>query len=119
VRRPSSPGARSARGPWHPEAGPATEEPSPWWPRARCPEAEKPRGYVTLIPGDGIGPRFGRRGAASSPPPASRSTGRPRSPVRGTIGEHGTALPPRVLTSVLKNKVALRVPRDPVGHPPP
>src|SRR6266704_1913677 len=71
---------------------------------------------VTLIPGDGIGPEV--MAAAVRVVTATGIEFDWETEIAGAsaIGEHGTALPPRVLASVLKNKVALKGPTEtPVG----
>jgi isocitrate dehydrogenase (NAD+) len=71
---------------------------------------------VTLIPGDGIGPEV-----VSAAVRVLTATGvefQWETQIAGAsaIGEHGTALPPHVLDSVRKNKVALKGPTEtPVG----
>jgi isocitrate dehydrogenase (NAD+) len=74
------------------------------------------RHRVTLIPGDGIGPEVAA--AAVRVLSATGIDFRWETEIAGAgaIGEHGTPLPPRVLTSILKNKVALKGPTEtPVG----
>ncbi len=71
---------------------------------------------VTLIPGDGIGPEV--MAAAVRVLSATGIDFHWETEIAGAsaIGEHGTALPPRVLASILKNKVALKGPTEtPVG----
>src|SRR6266700_8273005 len=71
---------------------------------------------ITLIPGDGIGPEV--MAAAVRVLSATGIGFHWETEIAGAsaIGEHGTALPPRVLASVLKNKVALKGPTEtPVG----
>ena len=71
---------------------------------------------ITLIPGDGIGPEV--MAAAVRVLSATGIDFRWETEIAGAsaIGEHGTALPPRVLASILKNKVALKGPTEtPVG----
>jgi isocitrate dehydrogenase (NAD+) len=71
---------------------------------------------VTLIPGDGIGPEV-----VAAAVRVLTATGVPfqwETQVAGAsaIGEHGTALPPHVLDSVRRNKVAFKGPTEtPVG----
>jgi isocitrate dehydrogenase (NAD+) len=71
---------------------------------------------VTLIPGDGIGPEV-----ASAAIRVLSATGvslewENENAGAGTMGKWGTALPPRVLDSIRKNKVALKGPTaTPVG----
>jgi len=71
---------------------------------------------VTLIPGDGIGPEV-----ASAAIRVLTATGlsfewENENAGAGTMGKWGTALPPRVLDSIRKNKVALKGPTaTPVG----
>jgi isocitrate dehydrogenase (NAD+) len=71
---------------------------------------------VTLIPGDGIGPEV--VAAAVRVLTATGVEFQWETQIAGAsaIGEHGTALPPHVLDSVRKNKVALKGPTEtPVG----
>src|SRR5262245_48472584 len=71
---------------------------------------------ITLIPGDGIGPEV-----AAAAVRVLSATGldlhwETQVAGAGAIGEHGTPLPPQVLSSVLKNRVALKGPTEtPVG----
>jgi isocitrate dehydrogenase (NAD+) len=71
---------------------------------------------VTLIPGDGIGPEV--VAAAVRVLTATGVEFQWETQIAGAsaIGEHGTALPPHVLDSVRKNKVAFKGPTEtPVG----
>jgi isocitrate dehydrogenase (NAD+) len=71
---------------------------------------------ITLIPGDGIGPEV--TAAAVRVLTATGIEFDWQTEVAGAsaVGEHGTALPPRVLESVRRNKVALKGPTEtPVG----
>jgi isocitrate dehydrogenase (NAD+) len=71
---------------------------------------------VTLIPGDGIGPEV--VAAAVRVMTATGIDFQWETQVAGAsaIGEHGTALPPHVLDSVRKNRIALKGPTEtPVG----
>jgi isocitrate dehydrogenase (NAD+) len=71
---------------------------------------------VTLIPGDGIGPEV--VAAAVRVLTATGVEFQWETQVAGAsaIGEHGTALPPKVLDSVRRNKVAFKGPTEtPVG----
>jgi isocitrate dehydrogenase (NAD+) len=71
---------------------------------------------ITLIPGDGIGPEVAA--AAVRVLTATGIEFEWQTEVAGAsaVGEHGTALPPRVLESVRRNKVALKGPIEtPVG----
>ena len=71
---------------------------------------------VTLIPGDGIGPEVSA--AAVRVLSATGIDIDWQTEVAGTsaVGEHGTALPDRVLESIRRNKVALKGPTEtPVG----
>ena len=71
---------------------------------------------VTLIPGDGIGPEVSA--AAVRVLSATGIEFEWQTEVAGAsaVGEHGTALPPRVLDSIRRNKVALKGPTEtPVG----
>lgn len=71
---------------------------------------------VTLVPGDGIGPEV-----ASAAVRVLSATGvafewENENAGAGTMGKWGTALPPRVIDSIRKNKVALKGPTaTPVG----
>jgi isocitrate dehydrogenase (NAD+) len=71
---------------------------------------------VTLVPGDGIGPEV-----ASAAVRVLSSTGvalewENENAGAGTMGKWGTALPPRVIDSIRKNRVALKGPTaTPVG----
>ena len=71
---------------------------------------------VTLIPGDGIGPEVvaaGGRVLTATGVPFEWET---EIAGAGAIGEYGTALPPRVLESVRRNKLAFKGPTEtPVG----
>ena len=71
---------------------------------------------VTLIPGDGIGPEV--VAAAVRVLTATGIEFQWETQIAGAsaIGEHGTALPPHVLDSVRKNKIAFKGPTEtPVG----
>jgi isocitrate dehydrogenase (NAD+) len=71
---------------------------------------------VTLIPGDGIGPEV--VAAAVRVLTATGLDFQWETQIAGAsaIGEHGTALPPHVLDSVRKNKIAFKGPTEtPVG----
>ena len=71
---------------------------------------------VTLIPGDGIGPEVSA--AAVRVLSATGVDFDWQTEVAGAsaVGEHGTALPPRVLDSIRRNRVALKGPTEtPVG----
>jgi isocitrate dehydrogenase (NAD+) len=71
---------------------------------------------ITLIPGDGIGPEV--TAAAVRVLTATGIEFDWQTEVAGAsaVGEHGTALPPRVLESVRRNKVGLKGPTEtPVG----
>jgi isocitrate dehydrogenase (NAD+) len=71
---------------------------------------------VTLIPGDGIGPEVSAAAVRILSATGIDFQWETEIAGAGAIGEHGTALPPRVLISVLKNKVALKGPTEtPVG----
>src|SRR6266536_672162 len=67
---------------------------------------------ITLVPGDGIGPEV--MAAAVRVLSATGIGFHWETEIAGAsaIGEHGTALPPRVLASILKNKVALKSPYE-------
>jgi isocitrate dehydrogenase (NAD+) len=71
---------------------------------------------ITLIPGDGIGPEVSAAAVRILSATGIDFQWETEIAGAGAIGEHGTALPPRVLISVLKNKVALKGPTEtPVG----
>ena len=71
---------------------------------------------VTLIPGDGIGPEVMAAAVRVLTATGIAFEWETEIAGAGAIGEHGTALPPRVLTSILKNKVALKGPTEtPIG----
>src|SRR5258706_56030 len=71
---------------------------------------------ITLIPGDGIGPEVSAAAVRILSATGLDFQWETEIAGAGAIGEHGTALPPRVLTSILKNKVALKGPTEtPVG----
>ncbi len=71
---------------------------------------------ITLIPGDGIGPEVSAAAVRILSATGIDFHWETEIAGAGAIGEHGTALPPRVLTSVLRNKVALKGPTEtPVG----
>src|SRR5258708_23355543 len=71
---------------------------------------------ITLIPGDGIGPEVA---AAAVRVLAARGLDlewETEQAGAGAVGEHGSALPDRVLDSVRRNRVALKGPTEtPVG----
>ena len=71
---------------------------------------------VTLIPGDGIGPEV--VAAAVRVLTATGLDFQWETQIAGAaaIGEHGTALPPHVLDSIRKNKVALKGPTEHAGR---
>src|SRR5215468_1918077 len=71
---------------------------------------------ITLLPGDGIGPEV--TAAAVRVLSATRLDFAWETEIlgAGAIGEHGTALPPRVLESIRRNRLALKGPTEtPVG----
>jgi isocitrate dehydrogenase (NAD+) len=71
---------------------------------------------VTLIPGDGIGPEVVAAAVRVLTATGIEFDWETEIAGAGAIGEHGTALPDRVLESVLRNKVALKGPTEtPVG----
>jgi len=71
---------------------------------------------ITLIPGDGIGPEVAAAAVRVLSATGLELEWETEIAGAGAIGEHGTPLPPRVLASVLKNKVALKGPTEtPVG----
>jgi isocitrate dehydrogenase (NAD+) len=71
---------------------------------------------VTLIPGDGIGPEVVAAAVRVLTATGIEFEWQTEVAGAGAIGEHGTALPDRVLESVRRNKVALKGPTEtPVG----
>jgi isocitrate dehydrogenase (NAD+) len=71
---------------------------------------------VTLIPGDGIGPEVVAAAVRVLTATGIQFQWETQIAGASAIGEHGTALPPHVLDSVRKNKVALKGPTEtPVG----
>ncbi len=71
---------------------------------------------ITLVPGDGIGPEVMAAAVRVLSATGIDFHWETEIAGAGAIGEHGTALPPRVLASILKNKVALKGPTEtPVG----
>ncbi|HSB62168.1 MAG TPA: isocitrate/isopropylmalate dehydrogenase family protein [Vicinamibacteria bacterium] len=71
---------------------------------------------ITLIPGDGIGPEVTAAAVRVLSATGIEFHWETEIAGAGAIGAHGTPLPPRVLTSILKNKVALKGPTEtPVG----
>jgi len=71
---------------------------------------------VTLIPGDGIGPEVVAAAVRVLTATGIAFEWETEQAGSTAIGEHGTALPPRVLDSVRRNKVALKGPTEtPVG----
>jgi len=78
--------------------------------------SRRPPHTVTLIPGDGIGPEV-----MAAAVRVLTATGIPfewetQQAGASAIGEHGTALPEKVLESIRKNKLALKGPTEtPVG----
>ena len=71
---------------------------------------------VTLIPGDGIGPEVVAAAVRVLTATGIAFAWETEQAGSTAIGEHGTALPPRVLDSVRRNKVALKGPTEtPVG----
>ncbi|HET9316015.1 MAG TPA: isocitrate dehydrogenase (NAD(+)), partial [Vicinamibacteria bacterium] len=71
---------------------------------------------VTLIPGDGIGPEVVAAAVRVLTATGIEFQWQTEVAGAGAIGEHGTALPDRVLESVRRNKVALKGPTEtPVG----
>src|SRR6185295_5196308 len=112
ARHRRGPGQGAARRHEHPDAGQDARR------RARNPEGEGDlMSYtVTLIPGDGIGPEVMAAAVRVLSATGVAFEWETEIAGAGAIGEHGTALPPRVLTSILKNKVALKGPTEtPIG----
>jgi isocitrate dehydrogenase (NAD+) len=71
---------------------------------------------ITLLPGDGIGPEVTAAAVRVLSATGLDFAWETEIAGAGAIGEHGTALPPRVLQSVRKNKLALKGPTEtPVG----
>jgi isocitrate dehydrogenase (NAD+) len=71
---------------------------------------------ITLIPGDGIGPEVTAAAVRVLTATGIDFAWETETAGATAIGEHGTALPPRVLESVRRNKLALKGPTEtPVG----
>ena len=71
---------------------------------------------ITLIPGDGIGPEVAAAAVRVLTATGIEFDWQTEVAGASAVGEHGTALPPRVLESVRRNKVALKGPIEtPVG----
>jgi isocitrate dehydrogenase (NAD+) len=71
---------------------------------------------VTLIPGDGIGPEVSAAAVRVLSATGVEFDWQTEVAGASAVGEHGTALPPRVLESVRRNRVALKGPTEtPVG----
>ena len=72
---------------------------------------------ITLIPGDGIGPEVTRAVVqACSPRPGFSPEWETFSAGAEAVAEHGTTLPPALLESITRNKIALKGPiSTPVG----
>ncbi len=71
---------------------------------------------ITLIPGDGIGPEVAAAAVRVLTATGIEFDWQTEVAGASAVGEHGTALPPRVLDSVRRNKVALKGPIEtPVG----
>ncbi|MGD8894852.1 MAG: isocitrate dehydrogenase (NAD(+)) [Acidobacteriota bacterium] len=74
------------------------------------------RHTVTLIPGDGIGPEVSAAAVRVLSATGVELDWQTEVAGASAVGEHGTALPPRLLESVRRNKVALKGPTEtPVG----
>jgi len=74
------------------------------------------RHTVTLIPGDGIGPEVSAAAVRVLSATGVELNWQTEVAGASAVGEHGTALPPRLLESVRRNKVALKGPTEtPVG----
>ena len=67
---------------------------------------------VTLIPGDGIGPEVVAAAVRVLSATGIDFDWETEPAGVSSIGEHGTPLPPRVLESVRRNKVALKGPTE-------
>ena len=71
---------------------------------------------ITLIPGDGIGPEVAAAAVRVLSATGLDFQWETEAAGAHAIGEHGTALPPRVLESIRRNKIALKGPTGtPVG----
>jgi isocitrate dehydrogenase (NAD+) len=71
---------------------------------------------VTLIPGDGIGPEVSAAAVRVLSATGVEFDWQTEVAGASAVGEHGSPLPPRVLESVRRNKVALKGPTEtPVG----
>ena len=71
---------------------------------------------VTLIPGDGIGPEVAAAAVRVLSATGIEFQWETENAGAGAMGKEGVALPPRVLDSIRKNKVALKGPTaTPVG----
>jgi isocitrate dehydrogenase (NAD+) len=71
---------------------------------------------VTLIPGDGIGPEVSAAAVRVLTATGVEIDWQTEVAGASAVGEHGTALPERVLESIRRNKVALKGPTEtPVG----
>jgi isocitrate dehydrogenase (NAD+) len=74
------------------------------------------RHTVTLIPGDGIGPEVSAAAVRVISATGVEIEWQTEVAGASAVGEHGSPLPPRVLESVRRNKVALKGPTEtPVG----
>jgi len=74
------------------------------------------RHTITLIPGDGIGPEVAAAAVRVLTATGIEFDWQTEVAGASAVGEHGTALPPRVLESVRRNKVGLKGPTEtPVG----
>ncbi len=72
------------------------------------------RHTITLIPGDGIGPEVAAAAVRVLSATGLDFQWETEAAGASAIGEHGSALPPRVLESIRRNKVALK---GPTGTP--
>src|SRR3989449_11202956 len=72
----------------------------------------RPPYTVTLIPGDGIGPEVMAAAVRVLTATGLAFEWETQQAGASAIGEHGTALPPQVLESVRRNKVALKGPTE-------
>jgi isocitrate dehydrogenase (NAD+) len=71
---------------------------------------------VTLIPGDGIGPEVAAAAVRVLSATGIAFEWETEAAGAAAVGEHGTPLPPRVLESIRRNRVALKGPTEtPVG----
>ena len=75
------------------------------------------RHTITLIPGDGIGPEVTRAVVQVLEAAGLEATWEPFSAGGDAVAEHGTTLPPALLESIRRTKVALKGPvTTPIGE---